>query len=287
MGNNRMTIENATDLKSAEADEKNRAGVTKSNVEVIRAFYEAEDETAMLENLDPRIEWRVPESLPWGGIFRGHDGFRRFSAIVTAQLAEARREKLLYLDAGDRIVVLLRSVGRPRGGSQFNEPEVHVCKIKNGKIVRADIYVDSAMVLRSFPRDTGLAESDIAVVSAFYEAAARRDVDAILNLLDPEVVLRAPESLPWGGTFHGHGGVQEFFGKLAEEPVENRREVQEYVDAGDRIIVQLRLFGRGKGGDTETEVPEVHVWTVRNGKIVDLEAIFDTATALRAWLGQP
>jgi ketosteroid isomerase-like protein len=49
----------------------------------------------------------------------------------------------------------------------------------------------------------------------------------------------------------------------------------------------LRLFGRAKDGDTETEVPEVHVWTVRNGKIVDLEAIFDTATALRAWLRQP
>ncbi len=48
-----------------------------------------------------------------------------------------------------------------------------------------------------------------------------------------------------------------------------------------------RLFGRAKSGDTETEVPEVHVWTVRNGKIVDLEAIFDTATALRAWLGEP
>jgi ketosteroid isomerase-like protein len=287
MTNNRTTIENARGLNSAEADEKNRASVSKSNVEVIRAFYEAEDVPAMLEHLDPRIEWRVPESLPWGGIFRGHEGFRRFSAIVTAQLAEARREKQLYLDAGDRIVVLLRSVGRPRGGSQFDEPEVHVCTIQNGKIVRADIYVDSAMVLRSFPRDTGLAESDVAVVRAFYEAAARKDVDAILDLLDPEVVLRAPESLPWGGTFHGHDGVQEFFGKLAEEPVENRREVQEYLDTSDRIIVQLRLFGRAKGGDTETEVPEVHVWTVRNGKIVDLEAIFDTATALRAWLGQP
>jgi ketosteroid isomerase-like protein len=280
------------DLNPADAEEKNRASVSKSNTEVVRGFYEADSVAAMLEHLDSRIEWRVPESLPWGGIFRGHEGFRRFTAIVTAQLAEARREKLLYLAAGDRIVVLLRSVGRPRGGSQFDEPEVHVCAVQNGKIVGVDIYVDSAMVLRSLPkgmdpRGTGLEGSDVAVVRAFYEAAARKDVDAILDLLDPEVVLRAPESLPWGGTFHGHEGVQEFFGKRAEESVENRREVQEYLDTGDRIIVQLRLFGRAKGGDTETEVPEVHVWTVRNGKIVDLEAIFDTATALRAWLIQP
>jgi uncharacterized protein len=266
--------------------------VGESYVEVVRAFYEAGDLPAMLKYLDPRIEWRVPESLPWGGIFRGHEGFRRFSGIVAAQLVEARRENLEYFDAGDRIVVLLRSVGRPKGGSQFVEPEVHVCAVANGKIVSADIYVDSEMVLRSFteglgPRGTGPAESDVAVVRAFYEAAARRDLDAILDLLDPEVVLRAPESLPWGGTFRGHEGVQEFFRELAEEPVENRREVQEYLDAGDRIIVQLHLFGRARGGDTETEVPEIHVWTVQNGKILDLEAIFDTATALRAWLGNP
>jgi ketosteroid isomerase-like protein len=286
-----------TPREHSETGPKDRVRGSDSKVEVVRAFYEAGDLPAMLERLDPRIEWRVPVSLPWGGIFRGHEGFRRFSAIVTAQLAEARREKLLYLDAGDRIVVLLHSVGRPKGGSQFDEPEVHVCAVQNGKIISADIYVDSAMVLRSFhegmgtrgtgPAESDVAESDVEVVRAFYEAAARRDVDAILELLDPEVVLRAPESLPWGGTFHGHEGVQEFFGKLAEEPVENRREVREYLDAGDRIIVQLRLFGRAKGGVTETEVPEIHVWTVRNGKIVDLEAIFDTATALRAWLSQP
>jgi ketosteroid isomerase-like protein len=37
----------------------------------------------------------------------------------------------------------------------------------------------------------------------------------------------------------------------------------------------------------EVDVPEVHVWTVRKGKIVDLEAIFDTETAIRAWRVQP
>ena len=52
-----------------------------SNVAVIRAFYEAEDVHAMLDLLDPDVEWRVPESLPWGGLFHGHDGFRCFYAL--------------------------------------------------------------------------------------------------------------------------------------------------------------------------------------------------------------
>jgi hypothetical protein len=45
------------------------------------------------EFLDPQIEWRGPESLPWGGTFRGHDGFRQFFAIVADRIAEPRRER--------------------------------------------------------------------------------------------------------------------------------------------------------------------------------------------------
>ena len=97
-------------------------GERKSNVAVVRGFYEAVDIPAMLEFLDPHIEWRGPESLPWGGTFRGHDGFREFFAIVADRIAEFRREKQQYLDAGERIVVLLRSIGRAKGGTGWDLP---------------------------------------------------------------------------------------------------------------------------------------------------------------------
>jgi 8-hydroxy-5-deazaflavin:NADPH oxidoreductase len=51
--------------------------------------------------------------------------------------------------------------------------------------------------------------------------------------------------------------------------------------------VLLRQMGRPKGGDTEYDVPEVHVWTVRDGKVVDFEGSFDTATVLRTLQLQP
>jgi ketosteroid isomerase-like protein len=254
-----------------------------SNVAVIRAFYEAEDVDVMLELLDSDVEWRVPESLPWGGIFHGHDGFRRFCALVSDQLAETHREKQQYLDAGDQVIVLLQSLGLPKDGTEYQEPEVDICEVRNDKIVSVEIYVDSAMVLRALPERSSATRSRMTVIRSFYDAVARGDVDAILDLLDPQVVWRTPESLPWGGTFHGYEGFREFFARLISQPVESRREVQRYIDAGDRIVVQLRTFGRPKGDTTETDVPEVHVWTVGNGKIVELEAIFDTETALRAW----
>jgi ketosteroid isomerase-like protein len=127
------------------------ASEREANVAVVRGFYEAVDVSAMLEFLDPQIEWRGPESLPWGGTFRGHDGFREFFAIVVDQIGEFRREKQQYLDAGERIVVLLRSIGRPKGGIGWDLPEVHVWTVRYGKAVSMENYVDTAIVLRTLP----------------------------------------------------------------------------------------------------------------------------------------
>jgi ketosteroid isomerase-like protein len=119
----------------------------------------------------------------------------------------------------------------------------------------------------------------VAVVRGFNDALARRDVVGMVDFLDPQVEWRAPESVPWGGTFRG--------GKVLEQPAEFRREMLEYLDAGQRVVVLLRQMGRPKGGDTEYDVPEVHVWTVQDGKIVDFEGSFDTATVLRTLQLQP
>jgi ketosteroid isomerase-like protein len=125
-------------------------------------------------------------------------------------------------------------------------------------------------------------EPGLAAVRGFYDAVAAGDVEAVLDLLDPEVEWRAPESLPWGGTFHGHDGVREFFARIIDQPAEFGREVQEYLEVGDRVVVLLRTFGRRKEGDGEFNVLEFHAWTVRHGKLVDFDGTFDTATVLRA-----
>jgi uncharacterized protein len=119
---------------------------------------------------------------------------------------------------------------------------------------------------------------NVALVRCFYEAV---DVPAMLEFLDPQIEWRAPESLPWGGTFRGHDGVREFLRQVLDQPADFRREILEYVGAGERVVVLLRQMGRRKGANTEYDVPEVHVWTVRDGKVADFEGWFDTATVLR------
>ncbi len=132
-----------------------------------------------------------------------------------------------------------------------------------------------------------MSSRNVGVVRGFNDALAQGDMGGMLDFLDPQLEWRAPESVPWGGTFHGREGFREFVGKLLDQPVEFRREMLEYLDAGDRIVVLLRQMGRRKGSDTEYDVPEVHIWTIRDGKIVDFEGSFDTATVLRTLQLQP
>jgi ketosteroid isomerase-like protein len=132
-----------------------------------------------------------------------------------------------------------------------------------------------------------MSSRNVGVVRGFNDALAQGDMGGMLDFLDPQLEWRAPESVPWGGTFHGREGFREFVGKLLDQPVEFRREMREYLDAGDRIVVLLRQMGRRKGSDTEYDVPEVHIWTIRDGKIVDFEGSFDTATVLRTLQLEP
>lgn len=122
--------------------------------------------------------------------------------------------------------------------------------------------------------------SGVAVVRGFYAALERGDVPGMLELLDPQLKWRAPESVPWGGTFDGRKGFREFLGKLLAQPADFGREIVDWIDAGPRVVTLLRQRGRRKGADAGYDVAEVWVWTVRGGKIVDFEGYFDTATVL-------
>jgi ketosteroid isomerase-like protein len=130
-------------------------------------------------------------------------------------------------------------------------------------------------------------ESNVNVIREFYNALAGGDVPTIVEVLDPKVEWRVPESVPWGGTFHCHDGFREFIRKLFDQPVELNREVLQYLDAGEQVVVRLRQMGKRKGGRTGYDVAEAQVWTVRNGKVVDFEGYFDTAIVLDTLQLQP
>jgi uncharacterized protein len=127
-----------------------------------------------------------------------------------------------------------------------------------------------------------MSQENVEIVRGEYEAFARDDVDAALAGLDPEIEVRPPREVLGEDSYHGHAGFLAYSGRWLGSWEEYRLIPEEFIDAGDRVVVAYRAVGRGKGSGIEVETRMAHLWTIRNGKAVRLEMFRTPAEALEA-----
>ena len=127
-----------------------------------------------------------------------------------------------------------------------------------------------------------MASEDLSAVRDAYDAFDRHDVDGLLALLSHNVEWHAPEILPWGGTRHGRDGVATYFDLLDDHVEDGWGDPDEYLDAGERVIVLGRLRGRARATGREFEARFVHVWDFQDGVAVTFDSIVDSAAVLSA-----
>jgi ketosteroid isomerase-like protein len=71
--------------------------------------------------------------------------------------------------------------------------------------------------------------------------------------------------------------------ELLDEHVENGwGDPDEYIDAGERVVVLGRLRGRARATGVEFEARFAHVWVFGDGVVVTFDSIVDSATVLAA-----
>jgi ketosteroid isomerase-like protein len=126
-----------------------------------------------------------------------------------------------------------------------------------------------------------MAENNRQVISKLYEAFARRDLQSLLEWIDPQIEITQTTLLPWGGTFQGQQGLMSFAGKLLAS-VDSQVEMEEFVEAGERVVAIGHTRGHVRANQREFDVRAVHVWTVRDGKVLRFEAYIDTPKMLEA-----
>jgi uncharacterized protein len=109
--------------------------------------------------------------------------------------------------------------------------------------------------------------SDREVVRIAFEAFSRGDIDAVLELCDPDVVVRDPERT--GTTFRGPDGLRNFFEEWLENWEEYRSEPVELTESGGEILVHAIQAGKGKLSGIELEQDLFMVLRLRDGKFVE------------------
>jgi ketosteroid isomerase-like protein len=99
--------------------------------------------------------------------------------------------------------------------------------------------------------------------------------------LAPDFEYREDPSLPGAGVHMGIPAFREAVTAYYDAMREMHLEVEECFDAGDRVLVVLRWWARGKSG-VEAEMIQAGIFTVRNGKVASWQVVFDCDEAFRA-----
>jgi ketosteroid isomerase-like protein len=113
-------------------------------------------------------------------------------------------------------------------------------------------------------------DDNVEIVRASWEAWSRGDMGALFDFYDPAVEWDMTHSyVPDMGLFHGHDGIREFFRAWRAFFAEYHAEPEEFIDAGDSVIVRVRQRGRGRASTVDVELPAYwQVYTLREGRAV-------------------
>ena len=116
-----------------------------------------------------------------------------------------------------------------------------------------------------------------------YAALAEHGVEAVLPFTDPEFEATTPASLASEpDTYRGHEGVRRYFGSFGDAMEGVYFEGREFIPAGDKVLVDTTLHGRGRTTGIETEQHAFVVWTLRAGLVTGAETFAERGQALEA-----
>jgi len=123
------------------------------------------------------------------------------------------------------------------------------------------------------------------IVKQAYNNFKNGDIQAVLSLISEDVDWRLPavENMPQSGQRRGINQVTEFFSLLADTQESKEFEPREFIAQGDRVVALGHYVWQAKSTGREFESNFVHVFTVRDGKVIGFDEYFDTATAAAAF----
>jgi ketosteroid isomerase-like protein len=126
-----------------------------------------------------------------------------------------------------------------------------------------------------------MSEENVELGYRAIDALNRRDLDALLELMDEDVesVSRIVEM---EGGLHGHDGVRRWWKSWFDVFPDYRLDIVETRDRGDIVVATVRAVGHGAGSDLPVEDNIFQASRWRNRKCVWWQVFRTKAEALEA-----
>ena len=131
-----------------------------------------------------------------------------------------------------------------------------------------------------------MSEENVDLIRRMYDAWLGGRPEAFLALLEPYTDLHPDPNAYWVGVdrvYRGPEGFTDYMRAVYEAFADYRPQIEEFLDAGDKVITLAVESGRGRTSGAEVrEFRTAHVWTVRDGKPVRLDLYLDRQDAFEA-----
>jgi len=121
-----------------------------------------------------------------------------------------------------------------------------------------------------------MSQENVEIVRAIY--AAWFEGESARDLIDPDIEYVNPPDAVEPGTRRGRrafAGIRDAYDDVRIEP-------EEFIDAGDDVVVIARIKGTGRGSGVEVDWRQGYIWTIQSGKGVRFRWFSKPEQALEA-----
>ncbi len=127
-----------------------------------------------------------------------------------------------------------------------------------------------------------MSQENVEIVRAYVEAFNARDMEALLELCDPEVEVDWSRSRGLEARiYRGREAVRGFWNTFFQTFDRVTVSPDEFIECGEHVVVPNRAHVWGRDG-VKVEARSVLVWTLRKGRVVEHRLYQERAEALEA-----
>jgi ketosteroid isomerase-like protein len=127
-----------------------------------------------------------------------------------------------------------------------------------------------------------MSQENVEVVRRIFEHWEAGDFGGALAMFDDELVIRRFAPLPDPDTWRGHGGLRDAAIAWFENFGEYSVKAEQYIDAGEHVVVRVLEEGRGVGSGASVDGAFPHVFGLRDGRVITLDFYATHQEALKA-----
>jgi ketosteroid isomerase-like protein len=128
-----------------------------------------------------------------------------------------------------------------------------------------------------------MSQENVEIVRRAVEAFDSGQLERILAMTHPDFVAEVPpEVSAEPDSYRGQSGIRRYLASFQDAMEDIHFEGERFWDAGESVVVALRLTARGRQTAIPVEQRTAGVWTVRDGRISRIRSYAKASEALAA-----